>query len=170
MRRACFVANEYQTKAGARACRTHKLRPFWTNRYHTTTHTKFNCNLSWVHMEQDALKAAGKNWFRLKFPEKFHIVPRKANTNSQRRNQPIQLRLQCWHQCTPQWTRYWPHDLLVRFQQLVLIVFLVCKFLFPAVSTGFRTPYWQRSATEYSSTCHPSPFPPFAECIITDCK
>jgi hypothetical protein len=25
-------------------------------------------------------------------------------------------------------------------------------------------------ATEYSSTCHPSPFPPFAECIITDCK
>jgi hypothetical protein len=27
-----------------------------------------------------------------------------------------------------------------------------------------------RSATEYSSTKHPSPFPPFAECIITDCK
>jgi hypothetical protein len=24
--------------------------------------------------------------------------------------------------------RYWPHDLLVRFQQLVLIVVLVCKF------------------------------------------
>jgi hypothetical protein len=28
----------------------------------------------------------------------------------------------------------------------------------------------KESATEYSSTRHPSPFPPFAECIITDCK
>jgi hypothetical protein len=44
---------------------------------------------------------------------------------------PIQRRLR----------RYWPHDLLVRFKQLVLIVILVCKFPFPAVSTGFRTPY-----------------------------
>jgi hypothetical protein len=32
---------------------------------------------------------------------------------------------------------------------------LVCKFSFPAVSTGFRTPYLQRSATEHSSTSHP---------------
>jgi hypothetical protein len=30
--------------------------------------------------------------------------------------------------------------------------------------------YHCSTATEYSSTCHPSPFPPFAECIITDCK
>jgi hypothetical protein len=51
-----------------------------------------------------------------------------------------------------------PHDLLVRFWQLVIIVFLVCKFPFPAVSTGFRTPYSQRSATERSSTGQPSPF------------
>jgi hypothetical protein len=27
-----------------------------------------------------------------------------SNTNSKRRNQPIQLPLQCSHQCTPQWT------------------------------------------------------------------
>jgi hypothetical protein len=32
-----------------------------------------------------------------------------SNTNSKRRNQPIQLPLWCLHQCTPQWTRRLTH-------------------------------------------------------------
>jgi hypothetical protein len=52
-------------------------------------------------------------------------------------------------------SRYWPNDLLTRFWPIFVLVTLVCKFRFPAVSTGFRTPYLQRSTTEYSSTSHP---------------
>jgi hypothetical protein len=51
--------------------------------------------------------------------------------------------------------RYWPNDLLTGFYPIFVLVILVCKFPFPAVSTGFRTPSLLRSATEYSSTSHP---------------
>jgi hypothetical protein len=39
--------------------------------------------------------------------------------------------------------RYLPNDLLTRFQPIFVFVLLVCKFPFPAVSTGFQTPYLQ---------------------------
>jgi hypothetical protein len=35
------------------------------------------------------------------------------------------------HKCL---RRYWPHDLLTRFQPIVVLVILVCKFPFPVVS------------------------------------
>jgi hypothetical protein len=49
-------------------------------------------------------------------------------------------------------------------------IFTLCTEYELNIWIGTHVERVKRSATEYSSTRHPSPFPPFAECIITDCK
>jgi hypothetical protein len=69
-------------------------------------HSPLGYNLKFKHQNFRAFSiqslAANSEWPLVR--SKFRHPQGPSNTNSKRRNQPIQLPLWCSHQCTPQWT------------------------------------------------------------------